>query len=161
MAVEDAAIFNTQSTMPVQERLSLHAELSAQALLLRSAGHDADPYERTVQACLSQAHAALHRCPPGPLRERLVQELTTLALSCVRDAAESQRIWLESQNDADRLQWQTARRIADAAQALSSLAGLPLEQPTAGMAPQHGPSAGRGVNSPATPPGPAAAWPGH
>lgn len=161
MTVEDAAIFNPQPTMPVHERLSLHAQLSAHALLLRSAGHDADPYERTLQACLSQAHSALCQCPPGPLRERLVRELGTLAQSCARDAALALRIWLQSQNDADRIQWQTACRIADAAQALSTLAGLPLEQPTAGMAPQHGPSAGRGVNSPATPPGPAAAWPDH
>lgn len=107
----------------MSDNLSLQAALSARALLSRSAGHDAHPYERAMRDCLATAHAALMRCPPGHLRQRLRQELADLAACCARDAEEAHAIWARSGDDADLVQVRMARRIAVAAHDLSALAG--------------------------------------
>ncbi|MCP5272448.1 MAG: hypothetical protein H6932_14665 [Burkholderiaceae bacterium] len=103
--------------------LARQAELATRALLSRSASHDTDPYERVMRDCLSSAHAALGKCPPGPLRDRLKQELSELARCCARDAEEARAIAARSGRAADRAQALMARRIADAAHHLSLLAG--------------------------------------
>ena len=107
----------------MRSHLARQAELATRALLSRSASHDTDPYERVMRDCLSGAHAALGKCPPGPLRVRLTQELSELARCCARDAEEAEAISVRSGRAADREQALMARRIADAAHHLSLLAG--------------------------------------
>lgn len=102
--------------------LARQAELATRALLSRSASHDTDPYERVMRDCLSSAHAALGKCPPGPLRVRLRQELSELARCCARDAEEAGAMFARSGRAADRAQALMARRIAEAAHHLSLLA---------------------------------------
>lgn len=100
----------------------LHAELATRALLSRSAVQDNDPYERALRDCLCAAHAALGRCPGGPLRARLQRELAGLAACCARDAEVALAIWHRTGRNEDRAQARMAQRLADATRDLSALA---------------------------------------
>lgn len=98
------------------------AALEVRALLSRHAGHDADPYERAMRACLATAQTSLAACPSGPLLDRLTMELGELARNCERDAREADQRHEARPDATSRAEAQAARRVARAARDLSELA---------------------------------------